>query len=86
MAEDMMMFDGDGLLAVVNTMVACGVDHDALFQDKTQAQRLATDIFGNQFTACLDVTFKELDKHFKTYTPNGRSRTNPDLSGSPEEY
>jgi hypothetical protein len=44
------------------------VDHDALFQDKTQAQRLATDIFGNQFTACLDVTFKELDGHFKTYT------------------
>ena len=60
--------DGNGLLTIVDAVVACGVDHDALFQDETQAQRLATDIFGNQFTACLDVTFKELDGHFKTYT------------------
>lgn len=64
----MMMFDGNGLLTVVDGMIACGMDHDALFQDETQAQRLATDIFGNQFSACLDVTFKELDEHFKTYT------------------
>ena len=63
-----MMFDGNGLLTVVDGMIACGMDHDALFQDETQAQRLATDIFGNQFSACLDVTFKELDEHFKTYT------------------
>ena len=64
----MMMFDGEGFLTVIDGMVACGMDHDALFQDETQAQRLATDIFGNQFSACLDVMFKELDKHFKTYT------------------
>ena len=64
----MMMFDGEGFLTVIDGMVACGMDHDALFQDETQAQRLATDIFGNQFSACLDVTFKELDEHFKTYT------------------
>ena len=64
-----MIFDGDGFLTVVDGMVACGMDHDALFQDETQAQRLATDIFGNQFSACLDVTFKEhADEHFKTYS------------------
>ena len=66
---DIMMFDGlegDGL-TVVDAMVACGLDHDAVFQEETQAQRLASDIFGNQFSACLDVTFKELDEHFKTY-------------------
>jgi hypothetical protein len=61
-----MMFDG--MLTVVDAMVACGVDHDALFMDETQAQRLASDIFGDQFSSCLDVTFKELDKHFKTYS------------------
>jgi hypothetical protein len=65
--EDMMMFDGDGILSVVDAMVACGVEHDTLFQNETQAQRLASDIFGNHFSACLDVTFKELEEHFKTY-------------------
>ena len=66
---DIMMVDGlggDGL-TVVDAMVTCGLDHDAVFQEETQAQRLASDIFGNQFSACLDVTFKELDEHFKTY-------------------
>jgi hypothetical protein len=62
---DLMVFDG---LSVVEAMVACGVDHDAIFMDKTQAQRLALDIFGDQFTSCLDITFKELDEHFKTYS------------------
>ncbi|KAI2507357.1 hypothetical protein MHU86_7077 [Fragilaria crotonensis] len=65
MADDMMMFDG---FTVVDAMVTCGVDHDGLFMDETQAQRLASDIFGDQFTSCLDITFKELDEHFKTYS------------------
>ena len=77
----MMILDGDGFLTVADAMIACGVDHDVLFQDETQAQRLATDIFGNQFTACLDVTFKELDEHFKTYSDltaaQGRIQTRP---------
>ncbi len=49
-------------------MVAPGVDHDILLMDETQAQHLAADIFGDQFTQCLDVTFKEHDEHFKTYS------------------
>ena len=35
---------------------------------QTQAQRLAEDIFDNDFTSCMDITFKELDDHFKTYS------------------
>ena len=68
MAE-ILMFDGleGNGLTVVDAMVTCGLDHDAVFQEEMQAQRLASDIFGNQFSACLDVTFKELDEHFKTY-------------------
>jgi hypothetical protein len=58
----------DDMLTVVDAMVACGVDHDHLFMDETQAQRLASDIFGDQFSLCLDITFKELDEHFKTYS------------------
>ena len=59
---DMMAFDGS---SVVDAMVACGVDHDALFMDETQAQRLAADIFGDQFASCLDITFKELGRTFQ---------------------
>ena len=56
------------VLTVVDAMIACGVENDGLFMNETQAQRLASDIFGDQFTSCLDVTFKELDEHFKTYS------------------
>lgn len=53
---------------VVDAMVMCGVEHDALFMDETQAQRLANDIFDDRFDSCLDINFKELDDHFKTYS------------------
>jgi hypothetical protein len=62
---DMMAFDG---LTVVDAMVACGADNNVLFMEETQGQQLAADVFGDQFASCLDVTFKELDKHFKTYS------------------
>jgi len=65
MAAIMML---DDMLTVVNAMVACGVDHEVPFMDETQAQRLAADIFSDQFSSCLDITFKELDEHFKTYS------------------
>ena len=63
MADILMEADG---MTVVDAMVACGVEHDALFMDKTQAQRIANDIFDDRFDSCLDITFKELDNHFKT--------------------
>ena len=55
-------------LTVVDAMEASGVDQDGLLMEETQAQLLASDIFGDQFTLCLDVTFKELvvEDHFKT--------------------
>jgi hypothetical protein len=54
----------DGLM-VVDAMIACGIDHDVLFQEQTQAQRFASDIFGDGFSSCLNITFKELDEHLK---------------------
>ena len=66
--DEAMAFEALDPLTVVDAMVTCGVDHDALYQDETQAQRLAADIFGDQFSACLDITFKEIDEHFKTYS------------------
>ena len=62
------MMIADRGMTVVDAMVACGLDHDHLFMDETQAQRFANDIFDDLFTSCLDITFKELDEHFKTYS------------------
>ena len=53
---------------VLGALIACGVDNVALFMDESQAQRIADDIFDNLFTTCMDMTFKELDEHFKTYS------------------
>ena len=54
---------------VVDAMVICGMDHDTLSLEETKAQRLASDIFGDQFSSSMDITtVKELDEHFKTYS------------------
>jgi hypothetical protein len=53
---------------VIDALIAYGVDDVALFNDQTQAQRIAEDIFDESFSSCMDPTFKELDDYFKTYT------------------
>ena len=62
---DVMMIGGG--FTVLAAMVACGVNDVLLFQDMTQAARVSTDIFGYEFAACMDITFKELDEYFKNY-------------------
>ena len=56
------------ILTVLDAMIVCGIDNGALFMEETQAQRIAEDIFGSLFTSCMDITFKELDEHFKTFS------------------
>jgi hypothetical protein len=53
---------------VIDALIACGVDNIALFMDETQAQRIADDLFDSLFTSCMDLTFKEIVDHFKTYS------------------
>jgi hypothetical protein len=53
---------------VLDALIACGIDNVLLFMEETQAQRIAEDIFDNLFSTCMDLIFKELDDHFKTYT------------------
>ena len=53
---------------ILDAMIACGVDNVVLFQGETQAQRLVDDMFDDSFASCLDITFKELDDHFITYS------------------
>ena len=53
---------------VLMALIACGVDNDVRFMEQTQAERVAEDVFDNLFATCMDLTFKELDDHFKTYS------------------
>jgi hypothetical protein len=53
---------------IINAMITCGVDNAVLFMEETQARRLAEDIFDDLFTSCMDISFKELDDLFKTFS------------------
>ena len=56
------------LHTIVDALIACGVDNVALFMGKTQATRIAEEIFNGSFSSCLDITFKELDEACKAYS------------------
>ena len=49
-------------------MEECGVSNQDVFEDKTQAERLASDLFSDDFNTCMDKTHEELDSDFKTYS------------------
>jgi hypothetical protein len=70
-----------GAFTVVDALISCDVPNLGLYAERTQAQRIASDIFGDAFDSCKDVTFKELDEHFKTYSElnvqQGQIRLNP---------
>jgi hypothetical protein len=68
---------------LIDALIACGVDNVTLFKGETAAQRIADDILDNLFTKCKDMTFKELDDHFKTYSElsvaQGQIRVRPGM-------
>ena len=53
---------------VLDAMILCGVDNVAMFMGETQAQRIASEIFDDSFESCMDISFKDLDERFKTYS------------------
>ena len=53
---------------VRDAMVECGVNNTDIFDGKTPAQRLAEDLFSDDFSTCMDKTHEELDSDFKTYS------------------
>ena len=69
------------VFTIRDAMIACGMHGVHLFDGETQAQRFATEVFDNDFTACMDKTFKELDGDFKSYSTltiaNGQVRLAP---------
>ena len=53
---------------VHDAMVICGVDDDLQYQGLTKAQRMATNLFDDEFDTCMDKTFDELDNDFKSFS------------------
>ena len=60
------------MAANVNTvhdaMVACGVDNITQFHNQTSAQRIAEDVFDNDFMSCIDKDVSDLEEDLKTYS------------------
>jgi hypothetical protein len=48
-------------------MILCGLDNNTTFNGATACQRIAADVFDNDFNSCMDKTLSELDEDFKTY-------------------
>jgi hypothetical protein len=51
-------------MTVLDAMVTQLATHR--FEGRTKAERMALDVFDDNFTSCMDKTFGELDKDFKT--------------------
>ena len=53
---------------VTKAMEQCGLDNVTQFQNRTNTQRIAEDLFGDDFYMCLDKTTDELDNDIKSFT------------------
>jgi hypothetical protein len=49
-------------------IVECGVNNVGLYDRDTPAERIATNLFGDVYAACMDKSFEELNYEFKTYS------------------
>ena len=75
------------MAAVLNTVydaiIACGVDDAAFWNGSTNAQRISTDMFDNDFDSILNKSYEEMDKDVKSYSimmvANGQIRLNPGM-------
>ena len=52
---------------LANPMSDCGITDATLFDGDTKAIRIATEIFDNDFTSCMDNTYIELDDELDSY-------------------
>ena len=53
---------------VRDAMVRCGASDTIIFDGRSVAQRLAGDIFLDDFATCMDKTFDEVNSDLKTYS------------------
>ena len=56
---------------ITRSLTDCGVDIDSggvIWNSESASQRIANNVFNNSFNTCIDITFTELDCHWKTYS------------------
>ena len=58
----------DATYTIVDAMVACGVDNAVRFNGNTAAERIAAEVFDDDFMSCIDKDISDLEDDFKTYS------------------
>ena len=53
---------------VEKTIFDCGVMDVALFNGNRKADRMATELFDDDFSFCMDKTYEEFDENLKSYS------------------
>ena len=56
------------VFTVHSAIVAAGVDATDNFDGQSSAERLAEDLFDDEFLVCMDKTHKDLEDDFKPYS------------------
>ena len=51
--------------AVLDAIVACGVNNAIMFNGDTAAQRIVDEIFDNDFLSCIDKDINEVEEEFQ---------------------
>ena len=66
---------------VRNLLASIGIDGIALFNGETNAERLASDMFDDNFASCINKSDEDIDSDLKTYSSmtllQGQIRLNP---------
>lgn len=72
---------GNPTYSVRDAMVRCGIDDTDQFENRTSAERIASDIFSDSFEICMDKTMEEVQSDLKLYVSltrqQGQIRTHP---------
>ena len=58
----------EGPYTVRMALATCGVNDVDLFQDRTPAQRMASEIFLDEFHVCMDKSLESLKDDLKSYS------------------
>ena len=53
---------------VQDAMIACSIDKVMMFDGSPTTTRISTDLFDDDFTACMDKTYEGLDDDLKGYS------------------
>ena len=76
--------------SVREALALCGINDVTLLGGQTQAQRIAAEVFGDDFNACKDKEQDELKEDLKSYgqltVAQGRIRLNPGVKRNVQAF